>query len=399
MKLFKAIISVALAATVLVSCTDDRKTATYDAQAQANKIETAICQSALLLNPNFYYESTEAIAWLLNYCTHEHVADITDASKRMGEIMDAWTTTSEADGVKTIRTIYQLSELTGHFAFEPNEASGKAVWTVEEAKDFQISWPCEDGLTAVLTLKVSDSSTKFLEDKYEESGYDEAIYMVFPKRIAISLVKGGRTLAKGTLNASYKIANEDKIIPTDNLNFSLNLNVEGYKVVMSNCKVNTKDAKISLKIASPDNQILKVIGDVKGIKFNEETQSVDSAEKLSFKADLMGQVQVVGDVNIAAVLDCQAAFDEASSYEDDKRIYEALNKALNIVFYYDGFKTPQAHVLFDIYDPAPDESELSIMTYDNVPIEFDFNRLEYCYYALLAAFEYIGFYECPECAH
>ncbi|MCQ2143256.1 MAG: hypothetical protein MJY56_04210 [Bacteroidales bacterium] len=401
MKLYKVLFA-ALAATLLVACTDERKDVAYEAETQGEKIETALCEAALLLNPNFYYESVEAVAWLTNYCTHYHVADMAAVEARLGEILKSWETSSESEGVKTVRIIYQLSEFTGKFNFELDKVTGKGKWTAEDCDHFEMTWPSKDGISTTLTLKVKDGSSKVLIDGYEDEDESESIYLVLPKHVTAKLVKGGRTLSTANLAASYKLSNEDKLTSTDKLNFNLALDVEGYKAKFSRCNISLKDSKVSAKVSDNNNNLIaKGSATLKGMVWDDELRAPTAFGIADFNADVRGKVQIKGHVDIDAFMAAQNALYEADIEKDSKEVFTKINTDLNnsfdVVFYFDGFKTPQSHVVFDMGDPYYDEMIPGVVTYDNYPVVVNGDRISSCLHAFVTAIENAGSYECPEC--
>lgn len=422
MKTFKVILSIALAAILTVSCTDERKTAQYDGKAQGDKIETALCQALLLLNPNFYYDSAEAIAWLINYCAHEHVADTTGMGKDIKELLSKFAPAGEepirqvvtvgetlsevkVPDEKIVTKIYDLSEFTGHFTCVDNPATHTTKWSFEPANNLQVTWPCEDGLVANLCIEITNSNSKILVDEIGD-GYarsSEATttylsYLALPRTIGVSLTKGGRTLASGSVIASYKIQNEDQISEGDRLNFGLLFTMEGgYKIAVSNCRVNTDFARVGARISKNSDKILRASANITGLTQYEKDTLIGFGDlNANIKLDLMGEVQVAGNVDINKIIECAEQSRDAESREALDKLIIEFNKAIDILVYYDGFKkNPQARFLyvFDEYDGL----RLACQTMLGDYVEMDEERLGYCVDLFFYTLDSIGEYFCSAC--
>lgn len=398
MKLLKSIIAVALATMVLASCTDERKTAQYNAETQGEKITSALTEAALLLNPDFYYDSIESVKWLMNYCLHEHVVDLTPVEEKVAGIIDSWTTSTETESEKIVRAIYEFSEMTGRFVFSVDE-DGKPSWSVENANNLQIKWIDKDGISAELIINVRDSSKKFLMFSHEGE-ISQQTYLVLPRSISAKLIKGGRTLSTANINASYKIANEDKVSSTDHINFSADIDIEDYKINFTRCALSTSDSKAAVKIMRNNELILKGNGTIKGMEFSDETGSFTKLGKAQFTLDVRGKVQVAAKLDLQAIADCNARENQASEDRAAAEVYEAIvndfNKAVDVVFYFDGFKTPQSYVVYE-YDKEYDYISSGVFTYDGEQVMPEMHRVSGAVNLFLNAFYEIGEFYCPDC--
>lgn len=246
----------------------------------------------------------------------------------------------------------RISECKGTATFYSNYAD------YTESDDAKIVVKDVDGKDWVITVQ----PTQWQKNLYIGTIDDESLYADVPTEINAKMTIGSKTYADITLKLKYNISSGGLDPEKDNISVTSTINIDDIGLTIENTgyNANTGDAAVKFTFKKGSKTILDINTAANAtIRYdsNYEPSSYD-IKGASFVVNLMGEVQVIGNVN-----DAQKLIDDIynehlefyGSQSDVKNAVDAINQRANVCVSFNGGQTAQAMVVADYFEDEDSE--------------------------------------------
>jgi len=282
--------------------------------------------------------------------------------------------------------------------FKARFVAGNKAWKKEGTSDgLEFVFDDAKGQKCVLKVTASDSYTKVHYPEFDSYDYDERYDEVklryentfgIPKEANVSLTCGSNTLAKVKVTTQLTMKSAEVNLNSDSYTATANVEVGKYLLVVDKAQfVGDKSATASVVLKKEGTSLVTLKAEVAG-KLAQETYtkhdkervdvSIAEAGKGAVSADVLGQVQLIGEIkSIDRLVDYMNTAEKNRSDESAcKKAVENANNELNIGLFFDGKSTRMASYKFLVsasrkYDTTRYEAVPAVFFGDGTSYSFE----------------------------
>lgn len=341
----RIIILAGIASLAFAACKkDDRATVKLSQETQCSKASSVMSRAVDLVSPNYFVNTVNTINSLFDAVVNN---DATELMKFKEEIEKSWNSESkkEIDGVAVTieKMVISLEDVHGTFTLSKD---GK--WTREDSKNLQIIWNDKDGISCKLSFKANDgrNTALFAKENYNgESGQvQELTYLVVPGTVSVKLTRGNSTLVSGLVTTTSKFRNTECFYEGARVNSAVVLNAEGIELVVTRFKFTSDKVLAKASVYNGTKPVVKakVEADELVWKAQEDgdmgISDLESCKKFTLDIDILNEMQIKGLIRPDELNAARELADANSNNEDKfKSAVAAMNKAIDVKVYFDGF--------------------------------------------------------------
>lgn len=407
----KSLIILAFAAALTVSCKDAKEEPVtpgnivpenegelYDAEQAKAKFQDAAVAALDLVNPDDFKLVADLVEFLIDEIAQ---SDLSAVEENLYEALETiGGQDSSYESIYKGNDQYYTYEYTADWLFTLAPFTGKYTlrngkWTVEDADNLVIIAPDAAGKDCVFTLDKSSKTTDVMfadfekneTVKYENSnwmGWDpvtgediygdyyetnyekERIEFVLPEKINMTLVDNGQTMLAAEITTKADINGilfpdyfpDNQIIENGVLSISSKIDVAGYSFICDRIKSEKNDMSVLMNVKKGGTNAITLTASSGNLKVTERTwtdedgrtrsEAVYEIDKLEIGADVMGKLQVSGNMDIVPLTEQTDKFYDAvygdKPEADCFKYIDEANKYMDLGVYF-GSKERQASIL------------------------------------------------------
>lgn len=350
---------------------DDTSTSTMSSIEQKEKLEKTALDLMAKVNANDFKELTDLGTYVReNLLSRKEYNYNTGGYTKTGlddEVIEDWFESAlESCFGQVTNNVQKNLYIAANF--KARFVAGDNAWKKEGSSDgLEFVFNDDKGQKCVLKITASDSYTKAHFPEFDSYDYDNQSGDVklryentfgIPKEANASLTCGSKTLAQVKVTTQLTMKSSEVNLSSDSYTVTANVETCGYQLVVDKAQfVGGKSATASVVLKKNGTSLVTLKAEAAG-KLAQETYtkhdkervdvSIAEAGKGAVSADVLGQVQLIGEIkSIDRLVDYMNTAEKNRSDETAcKKAVENANNELNIGLFFDGKSTRMASYKF-----------------------------------------------------